>query len=1136
VRMFRCPSDEALGSPIDRFIPARFRAAHHEHVQRFGSSGQTSRAMGALGAISGLRADGDEFPIEASISKVETGEGALYTVILRDITARLTTEDALKQAEERLRLATESAEMGIWNLDLLTGENTWDLQCKALFEFSPETDVTYGMFLDRIHPADRALVEHAVQQARDPNRDGGYAIDYRVIGLSDGQERWIRAAGRVWFEEHEGARRPLRFTGTAMDITGQKAAEQALYDREEQLRGMFDQAAVGIVLVDRQGRFTAVNDRMCELLNRTRDDLLTYDCGSLTHPDDWSCNQRFIQELVVGARASFQVEKRYARQDGSWLWVHVSVSPLRDRAGAVKQLMAVVQDISARKQADVLLQRQADLLNQTHEAVMMWKIGGGIVFWNRGAEALYGWRSDAVVGRRPHDVLSTEAPQDIASIEAAIQSKGSWDGELEHSTQDGHRIIVESRLVRVRYGEDEYVLETNRDITERKQAEARLYQMADAMPQIVWSARPDGYLDYYNARWYAFTGAVKGAGGDESWKPVLHPDDVQQTMDAWYRAVQTGEPYEIEYRFRDRETGAYRWHLGRALPVRDPQGTIVRWFGTCTDIDEFKRTAQALKGSEERLRLSMAAGKMGGWEVDLRTGATHWDTTEFELTGLAAQGVGPHQPRFYSLVHPEDRLRLQRAVTSAIERRGGFDEEFRIVRPDGTVRWLAGKGLVITDANGQAERLIGVNFDVTDRKEGEARLQGWAQDLEQRVAERTQALHASQKRLRAFATELNLAEQRERKRLAGELHDHLAQLLVLGRLQLGQAKRVPGTASQSVHLIGQTEDVLNEALTYTRTLVADLSPPVLREFGLPAALTWLAEWMQRHGLSVTVELESGECELPEEEAVLMFQSVRELLMNAAKHAGTNQVGVQLQCGSGELTVTVQDKGKGFDLAMLVDQAPNDPTSMSSKFGLFSVQERMQALGGRFEIISAPGRGTTATLTLPLPAEPAQRDQSRVTGHGLADSDQPSEERKSAALQGSSRVTGHPSPSSSIRVLLVDDHAMVRQGLRSVLEGYADVEVVGEAADGEEAVVLAERLKPSVVVMDINMPKKNGIDATAEIKARHPEIVVIGLSVNAAGENQSAMRQAGAAVLLTKEAAVEELYGAIVAHVPAARQA
>ena len=117
--------------------------------------------------------------------------------------------------------------------------------------------------------------------------------------------------------------------------------------------------------------------------------------------------------------------------------------------------------------------------------------------------------------------------------------------------------------------------------------------------------------------------------------------------------------------------------------------------------------------------------------------------------------------------------------------------------------------------------------------------------------------------------------------------------------------------------------------------------------------------------------------------------------------------------------------------------------------------------------------------------------------------------------------------ATIRVLLVDDHAMVRQGLRSVLDAYADIQVMGEARDGVEAMKLVEQLRPQVVVMDINMPKMNGIEATMQIKTKWPETIIIGISVNVGDDNNDAMRRAGAATLLTKEAAVEQLHDTIV---------
>jgi signal transduction histidine kinase len=247
--------------------------------------------------------------------------------------------------------------------------------------------------------------------------------------------------------------------------------------------------------------------------------------------------------------------------------------------------------------------------------------------------------------------------------------------------------------------------------------------------------------------------------------------------------------------------------------------------------------------------------------------------------------------------------------------------------------------------------------EIIKRKRTEEALENMTKHLEERITERTQ-------QLRALATELNLAEQQERKRLAVELHDHLQHLLVLGKIKIGQGKRY--TASPALaEVMKQIDDALSEALRYTRTLVAELSPAVLRDHGLPAALKWLGEYMQKLSMRVSVNVpEEQAVMLPEDQAVLLFQSVRELLINTSKYAGTGEATVTLECSPSQLRIQVRDQGPGFDVTAAA--AATAPTgSPSSKFGLFSIRERMTALGGSFDIQSAAGEGVIATLTLPL---------------------------------------------------------------------------------------------------------------------------------------------------------------------------
>lgn len=409
-----------------------------------------------------------------------------------------------------------------------------------------------------------------------------------------------------------------------------------------------------------------------------------------------------------------------------------------------------------------------------------------------------------------------------------------------------------------------------------------------------------------------------------------------------------------------------------------------------------------------------------------------------------------------------------------------------------------------------SEQKVAVLFnDITERKASQARLEQFADELERMVSERTSELVVSQEQLRALATQLNLAEQRERTRLAAELHDHLAQMLVLVRLRLGQAK--VGPLSHSVQMIKQAEEVVDESLTYTRNLVAELSPPVLHEFGLFTALRWLGEQMQRYHLTVTVRIEApDEVKLPESQAVLVFQSVRELLLNTVKHAGSKRASIVAAGGEGELKIVVVDRGVGFDPITL--SSPHS-TAMSSKFGLFSIRQRMEALGGRLELHSQPGEGTRATLVLPIVTPLKEAHTASLPTASLP------EQVTSASAVNSDKSGPH-------RVLVADDHAMVRQGLCLMLGACPDIEVVAEASNGQEALALAQKLKPSVVVIDINMPLMSGIEATAQIRAALPDTVVIGVSVNASVDNQEAMRMAGASVLLPKEAAGDQLYGAI----------
>jgi PAS domain S-box-containing protein len=264
-----------------------------------------------------------------------------------------------------------------------------------------------------------------------------------------------------------------------------------------------------------------------------------------------------------------------------------------------------------RKRAEGVRARLAAIVETSDDAIISKSLDGVITSWNAGAERLFGYRPEEAIGKS----ITLIIPEDCQEEETRMLRKLRSGELVEHYEtvrrgKDGRLIHVSLTVspVRDEAGNIIGVSKIARDITQRKRAEEALRdsealfrELADAMPQIVWAARPDGYADYYNQRWYEFTGFPEGYG-NESWTPILHPDDLQRCVDTYFQCIRDERPYEIEYRFKDRATGGYRWFLGRALPVRDESGKVIRWFGTCTDIDVQKQTEQALAEAQDVLR------------------------------------------------------------------------------------------------------------------------------------------------------------------------------------------------------------------------------------------------------------------------------------------------------------------------------------------------------------------------------------------------------------------------------------------------------------------------------------------------------------------------------------------------------
>jgi PAS domain S-box-containing protein len=408
------------------------------------------------------------------------------------------------------------------------------------------------------------------------------------------------------------------------------------------------------------------------------------------------------------------------------------------------------------------------------------------------------------------------------------------------------------------------------------------------------------------------------------------------------------------------------------------------------------RDEQSLRESEERLRHALRGAQAGAWERDVLSGRFIWSPENFELYGLDHYPDGVTYEVWERCVYPEDVAAVNRAVSDAIDRRAaGIHVEFRIRHPRKGTRWLMSIGRAHCASDGSVTRLSGINLDITELKEMEAALRESEralrqanQKLEERVKERTETLahtvdtlkaeiaqrqqteraltraneelQARARQLRALASQLTLAEHRERTRLSRVLHDYLQQQLAAAKLHLSCLLEIDNGAILDTAV--RVDEILAESIRTSRSLAAELSPPILRQRGLAAGFKWLANWLgDRYRLRVDLDIDPDSSSPGEDVRILLFESTRELLFNAVKHAKVDSAKVVLrQLDGGSIQITVSDNGVGFD-----DSKMNRPGETGAGIGIFSIAERLSLIGGRLEIYSTPGHGSRFVLTAPV---------------------------------------------------------------------------------------------------------------------------------------------------------------------------
>lgn len=632
-------------------------------------------------------------------------------------------------------------------------------------------------------------------------------------------------------------------------------------------------------------------------------------------------------------------------------------------------------------------------------------------------------------------------------------------------------------------------------------SEQQFRNLADAMPQLVWTATPNGKVDYYNSRAQDFDGLERKGDGSWSWVPALHPNDQTPTFAAWKSAWQNKSTYQIEHRLRMKD-GSYRWFLSRAIAFRHNE-SVVKWYGTATDIDDTKESEARFRAMADGLPLIV-------WVHDPEGKQEFVNQTFYQFFGVTREQIKKNG--WQIVMHPDDAEEYSRRFLDSNQNQRPFHSEVRVQDADKRWRRLESWGRPRFSTSGTYLGMVGTSLDITDRARAEANLRQSEQNLrtlsetlEQRVLERTAELQEKTARLRILANELASAEHRERKRLAALLHDDLQQLLVAAKMQTGiMAQHAADEKGKKA--AEHANRWIGEAAEAARDLTRELRPPILYEGGLIPALHWLASEMEeRHHLKITIRTQQLTQPLSDDIKALIFECIRELLFNVTKYADTEHATIILREEDGMLDVVVSDQGAGFDVAAAAYPRQTDG------FGLFSIRERIAALEGTMNLESSPGHGTKITLMIPIPEDSVVSPPNAPSSRS-----QTATETARAATHDDRRT----------RVLVVDDHTMVREGLANMINSDERLVVVAEAADGLKAILAVEEHAPDVILMDLNMPRMNGIEATREIRRRWPLVAIVGLSVQSDSATAKSMIDAGAARFLSKAGDTEQMIATI----------
>jgi PAS domain S-box-containing protein len=605
--------------------------------------------------------------------------------------------------------------------------------------------------------ADTSIAERLAILVRDGRWEG--EMNHRT---RDGRERLVESRQVLLRDERDHAIGVLEIN---RDVTERKKAEDALRQSESRLRSLSDslpEAAIYQYRQDTGGKahFDFISAGIERLTGVPAAEFMSDKAAvdrTIVPEDSAALDAALARSRDTLTRFEFELRHKH-RVTGETRWSMLRSTPARNPDGSTTW-DGIELDITERKRMEDALrlseEKFARAFATNPAAITMTRLEDGrFVDVNETWQELVGYSRNEAVGRTSLDLKIWPTSEDRLPYANELRTRGFLTGwEQTLLSKSGAPIVVLISAEILTIGGEELVLSACVDITQRKladeavrESEEQFRTLANAIPQLCWMADADGWIFWYNDRWFEYTGCTPEQMQGWGWKSVHDPDALPNVLERWNASIATGEPFDMVFPLRGAD-GVFRPFLTRVMPVRDREGKVARWFGTNTDVSEQRRTEDELRQKSEQLRTVLEAGDLGAWEFRLDTGEVFWDESCCHFSGLPVTSHVDYQ-QTYECLHPDDRAATADAVQQALDgaNDGRYSKEFRVVWPDGSVHWIASHGRVYFDQQSdgnRAKRFIGVMMDITDRKRADEALRESQAKLEAALSAMTDAVFIS---------------------------------------------------------------------------------------------------------------------------------------------------------------------------------------------------------------------------------------------------------------------------------------------------------------------------------------------------------------------------------------------------------